>query len=182
MLEVCPACQFFLRGLPEKHVCPECGFRYDRNACHVAPVRMGRIVYGIASTAMFLTGVFLSWWETRGIGPLIFITIGLMGMMGALWHLKKKNRFVLVSLDELRIVDFADQERVFSMSQIVDAEWSWISGSVTVTAQDKRELVVIPAGFLGSARRSRLLVLSVRQHLAARRRQKSEKIRKGVTH
>ena len=168
LMEICPACRYSLRGLPARHACPECGFRYDKDACLVVPRQVGRIIYGVASTAMFLAGLFLWWWGVRGIGPLLSLTIGFIGIVGSVWHLRRCNRFILVSINELRVVDFHAQERVFPMSQIVDAKWSRISGSVTVTAPDGRELTVIPPEFLGSHRRSKLLALVVRQHLAVR--------------
>lgn len=168
MIKVCPACRYWLRGLPATHTCPECGFRYDRNACLVTPYRVGRIVYGAASAAMFVTGVALWWCKARGVGHWIFLSVGLMGSVGTAWHLRRSNRFILVSLDELRVVDLQDQERAFPMNRIVDAKWSPISGAVTVTTREKRELIVIPHEFLGSHRRSRRLALLVRQHVAAR--------------
>lgn len=171
MIEVCPACRYSLRGLPEKHSCPECGFRYDRNACLLTRPRLGLIVFGATSAAMLVTGVALWWWlgewVGRGMAPSLFVSVGLMGVLASAWRLRRSSRFIVVSRDELRVVDCRYQEKSFPMNEIADAEWSRISGAVTVTAFGGRELIVIPPQFLGSHRRSKLLSTLVKRNLSA---------------
>lgn len=167
-MEACPVCRYSLRGLPARHKCPECGFRYNKHACLVAPYRLLQVILAVANSVMFLTGVSLWLLKVSGIGHWFLLTCGLTGFVYAARCRRMSNRFILVSSDELRVIDLRTQEEVIPMTKIVDAKWSRISGIVTVTGITGRELIVIPSEFLGSHRRSRRVVILVRQHLADR--------------
>lgn len=172
MIDICPTCRYSLRGLPEKHSCPECGLRCDRNACLLARPRRGLIVFGVMNIAMFVTGFALRWWlgewVGRGMAPLLFVSAGLMGVLVTTWRLRRCNRFIIVSPDELRVFDSRHQEKSFPMNQIIDAEWSRINGAVTVKALDGRELIVISSEFLGSHQRSKLLAKLIKGHITVK--------------
>ncbi len=53
-LPECPECLYSLKGLPEKHACPECGLRYDEHSV----VRRTKVPFGVYGGLFgFLGGV-----------------------------------------------------------------------------------------------------------------------------
>jgi hypothetical protein len=52
----CPVCRYDLRGLPQKHRCPECGFEYDETT-YVWP-RGGVQYFSLLPTVLFFTLLF----------------------------------------------------------------------------------------------------------------------------
>lgn len=170
-LDVCPGCQYSLRGLPAEHCCPECGFRYDRDARVFSRARLGLFVFGLASALLIVAGVVMRWWfgswMARGMAPLYFAPMGVMGVLATAWRLRMSGRFILLSRDELRVFDNRHRERAFLMNRIADAEYSRVDGSVKITGFDGRELIFIGREFLGSRRRSKRLASLINGHVFA---------------
>lgn len=165
MIDVCPGCKYSLRGLPERHTCPECAFRYDREASLAARPRLGLLVYRAVSACILMVGVALWWYFGLRLGPALLSSIGLQGVAVSQWRLRGRNPFVLVSREELRIFGKDGQEHTVRMDRVNDVEWSRIDGGVTVKAFDGQHLAVIPPGLLGSSQQSRALAEVIKQYL-----------------
>lgn len=177
MITLCPMCRYSLHGLPAKHTCPECGFRYDRNAYTASRPRVGLIIFVAANVALVLAGIGLWWWygaAPRATTASMFVIVGLMYLVATSWRLARCKRFVLVSDDELRIFDARHQEQVFPMTQISDAKWSRTDGMVEVFAHGGAVLTRIPSSLLGSHRRSKTLATTITTFAGARDRGKPD--------
>lgn len=96
LLELCPVCCYCLEGLPDNHICPECGFEYDR--------RMK--VFDQSPALAILLGTFialtllLTLYDQTKLGTASGI-LGLIGMLyWSIWYvsrysIKKRNRGVV---------------------------------------------------------------------------------------
>ncbi len=187
MLGSCPMCGYLLDGLPEEHICPECGFRYDRNAHILALPRLPAAIYVGMSAALLVTGVALHWWFNawlwRNLAPLILVASGLSGIIMAVMGLRlrksfslvsrdevrafdhRRKSFFLVSRDEIRAFDYRQEEKVIPMNQVKNAEWSFTEGSVIFTGFDGEELVTIRSEFFGSRRRAKSFASLIQKYL-----------------
>jgi len=161
ILGVCPVCRYSLVGLPRKHNCPECGFLYDKRACLFTRSNGAMIVYGVVSVVFVLIGMLLWWGGLPRVGAGLFVTAGLPGVVATLWRLRCRNNFVLVSLDNVRVIASREEEVVVPMRMVDSARWSSTSGGVEVLSHDGAVLTTIPPSLLQSARRSKKLAITI---------------------
>jgi len=162
MIKTCPLCGYSLYGLPEKHTCPECSFRYDRSACVVRRPLTGVVIFGTGSALMLLAGLVLWWWGGWGLGPALSASVGLMGTVSSTSRIMRGWPFVLVSREEVRVFARRDEERTVAMNAIGDVVWSRVDGSLVFKGHDDEVLLAIPAALIGSHRETQRLASLVR--------------------
>ena len=157
MLACCPECRYSLQGLPEKRNCPECGFLYDRNGQIFRRSPTGLLLFGGVGAIMSLTGFVLRWWFgewfARGAGAAILATVGLMAVLTSAWRLKRQSPYVLVSRNDVRIVQPNGKERMVPINQIHSARWSRLHSAVFIMGHHGEELALITYRVLGTNRR-----------------------------
>ena len=156
----CPLCKYSLVGLPNHHMCPECGFAYEREAVLFSQRRWSWTVLCIANGMMFFGGIIVT--VLRGV-PSGWLA-GAIGVVGFAWRLLQPKKFVLVSRVWLRLVGGSEPEQRFPMEAIERATWSRLGGLVEVRAHGGAVLVRIPSSLLWSRRRSKRLAATITEY------------------
>lgn len=166
LLALCPRCSYSLNGLPIRHSCPECGMPFDRT-CKVYR-RSARlyIVLGVLSFGMLF--LMLAYWSF-GSGNVVqlgfSVAFGMIACKSVCRACRAKG-MVIVSADEVRIIDPRRSDRLIPCQMISTIEWDTVFGDVVIRERNKETPVRIHRSLLDSNRTARALVSEIRLHLA----------------
>ncbi len=123
-LSECPICSYSLKGLPDKHKCPECGADYDRDSEVIARIPGAWFVRGfIAFMFLVLILVVVSIFLSGYYGVLIFVFI-----MAALTvqtlnkHLLSKAKAIL-SLKGVELVRKTEDPEFIEWKNVNRIDW-----------------------------------------------------------
>lgn len=154
----CAKCGYPLRGLPERHRCPECGWSYGPETEVIsgrrAQSRLGLVVR-VLLTAWVVVGV------TRARGTLEIVATGSLGLLLVLWwwHWWRGRRpySLVLSPTKLRYYERGRKKLALDLRRVWLAEHSRRSQQVKLSDRDGMCLGVIPdAGRLDDATAGRL--------------------------
>lgn len=103
-LKRCPVCGYDLSGLPAAHVCPECGFNYEKQLfelkMHRKPLRIGSklVVFGIA---FFFASLFIGLLLSK-IDAAIVIIAGVFMFCAPLvdQYIRRRQSFTVLFTDD----------------------------------------------------------------------------------
>ena len=162
MISMCPICAYSLLGLPDDHRCPECGFEFQRDTIVVEQARVAIRSGAIVNPILFGAAV-IGWLMGRIVLPLVGLFATLLAV--SLWRLRTPKMVFLVSSRELQLLRRGRVWARYPMTNIRDAEYSWITGEVTVMACNGPPVAVrIPYGFLLSGKRAKRLVCAINEY------------------
>jgi hypothetical protein len=164
MIDRCPNCGYSLEGLPGRHVCPECGLEYEKDAVVFKEPRWGWKALAIANGLLALLGIALCVWRSR---PSVFIWIPLgCGVIAAcwVWKLSRRKHVVLVSRSTIRIMGKTPGAVVYRMEDVGQISWSFLSGDIHIKRPDGSELTTIKRRFLASHLQAWRMVKIVRRY------------------
>ena len=165
MIDSCPVCRYLLTGLPDEHVCPECGFGYERDAVLVEEHRYTWKHYvGVVGVPILLMAG--SWLRSgRLIDPYLVSLAILTPLVAGLWRTRRPRNAVLVSRQNLRILRRGVVEQQFPLADIRNAEWSSVTGSVVITGIDGETLFTASIFLLQSHRRAKTAVSAINEYV-----------------
>ena len=131
-MEICPICQYSLRGLSEPVRCPECGLRlgFDPAIFRASPNPWLVVALG----ALVSTGVLAFLYFRKGCEAeryLLLVPLVLMFLGSLLRARHERSRFLIVSDDEVRIFTGTKENGVIPLSGVMEARWNWMSGTIT---------------------------------------------------
>lgn len=164
----CPVCSYRLRGLPERHACPECGSQYDVQSTVFRHPRRSRValavVNGMILVAVVVRGSLRGWSQSGITSAMLFAGM----MLGWLWHASRPQRLVVVSSLEIVLIEGRNVQEKVPMSVVSEASWSFVNGDICLTDSKKREVARITRRFLASDSQARKLVREVKRLVGAR--------------
>ncbi len=159
LLERCPFCEYALEGLPEQHVCPECGQEYDKTWRVFGLGRAWRGMNGwellLCWALLVLNAIFGIWvglWDrwmvaAGNCGSVVVLSI-------VLWRVPR--HIVAVGRDEIIIWDRSRRmARRYDWSRVGWARRKW-TGTLLIVADGRR--VKCDLGSLGAAWRCALAI------------------------
>lgn len=158
----CPQCAYNLAGLPEEHVCPECGFEYDRHATiinfqqkkHLYIALIVGMANGLLAVFWINRGDFLS----RGAGYVVGTLIVLFTLCFHSWRIKKvtdKPARCVLTKRSVKIEHYKFGEKIIDWKDIECASYSWINGKFRIKSNYGVDLFDRWYGSLGSPSRVR---------------------------
>ena len=157
MLTQCPRCDYLLEGLPDIHVCPECGYAYDK--------RSEVIVQGRGIAYVFWLVIVPAMWGVRSLRlfvgdvaewlPLMLLPV----WIGWGWHLvtRRRNRVVLTPRG-IELIDTHRQIQACAWTEIVEVRYNNSGGGVHLLRADGSMLADIEPQFLAAQRLDKQLV------------------------
>jgi len=155
MLIRCPLCTYSLRGLPDRHRCPECGYDYDQRMEVIEQSATLAVIF-LGCLAMAAVGLFILWpIQLRGLG-VVFAPIGLVYM---LWYVTRffagYHNKVVIGPDGIQLIKRRRVRDRFSWSQISRVT----GGRGSVELRDRHDCILhsVTEGFLGSDNRLKQL-------------------------
>jgi len=160
MIDRCPRCNYSLWGLPDEHVCPECGLWCERDCEIVQRPRLQWILLAIANGVIFSIGLVL--WTAYGIFSFFLIT--LIGVVSSVWRLRGPRRMILISREAVRVFGRSSTEETYPMASILRTEWDGIMGDIFFFGHNGELLTRLSYRFFWSRRASRRVVLLVDQY------------------
>ena len=90
-LNRCPLCNYSLRGLPDRHACPECGFSYDKQMIVERPNVKTHLLGAAAYTVLFLGQS--GWMASRGglasVPAITYVTLAFYPLFA--WYLWRRR-------------------------------------------------------------------------------------------
>jgi hypothetical protein len=157
MLTQCPRCDYLLEGLPDIHVCPECGYAYDKRSevivqgrgiayvlwCVIVPA-----MFGVRGLKLFVGHV--AEWLSLMLLP-VWIAWG--------WHLvtRRRNRVVLTPRG-IELIDTHLQIQARDWTEIAEVRYNSGGGGVRLLRPDGSKLADIEPQFLAAYRLDQQLV------------------------
>ena len=163
-LDRCPVCDYSLQGLPDRHVCPECGVAYDKQVQVVMASSYASALYGILGACLVCAGVLTTWIWRHGywlIAGLCHCALGGRFLMIALKHAQQRNKAILSSWGVM-FVGGQLQHRLHLWEDVGQVAWSPARMGVVLSPPDSTNPVAIPTDFFGSRRRAREFILAAR--------------------
>jgi len=156
MLKACPQCGYSLEGLPEEHVCPECGLHYDPD---MLTVELGYRRWqrtGVVN-ALVLTGLFAlaaHWSPSRGVWlpPLIAMAVSLVLATYVFVRDSGRRACLIISKRGVEIHHPRRSSQLIYWDQIRSARYSWITGSVAIIGTTGNPIVRFGRSDVGSGR------------------------------
>ena len=165
MIDSCPVCRYSLTGLPDEHVCPDCGFRYERDAVLVEEHRFTWKNYAAVVVVPILLAVGTGLWSGRwgALFPASFLILTLL-LVGLLQARRPKNAG-LVSRTSLRILRRGVVQRQIPLAVIRNAKWSFVTGTIDITGTAGKTIFAVPNRFLQTNRRAKALASAINEYV-----------------
>jgi hypothetical protein len=151
----CPRCSYSLEGLPEIHVCPECGLQYNGETTYLelkpskTSWKMIAVVAVPTSWMAFDSGVRPQWVGTLSICIWSIMLVTAVGLHAHRLGQAQKGQLILDWLG-IRLVRPNGGTETILISDIRRAKYSRLSGQLTVIGWDDQKLLSIPQWQLGS--------------------------------
>lgn len=165
---ICPQCTYNLTGLPEEHVCPECGFEYDRHAT-IIHFQQKKHLY-IALIAGMANGLLVVFWIhhgnvlPRGVEYVVSVLIILLSLFFHSWRIKKvtdQPARCIMTKRSVQIEHYKFGVKEIDWKDIEIASYSWINGRFRIIGNNGEELFNRWYGSLGSPSRVRKCVKEI---------------------
>ncbi|MCH7924389.1 MAG: hypothetical protein IIC51_02515 [Planctomycetes bacterium] len=165
MIDSCPVCRYSLTGLPDEHGCPECGFRYERDAVLIEEHRYTWKYFaaGVAFPICFAAGTWLSSGNFGGLFPASIPILTLLVV--ALWRARRPKNAGLVVRTSLRIFRRGVVQRQIPLAVIRNAKWSFVTGTIDITGTAGKTIFTVPNRFLQTNRRAKALVSAINEYV-----------------
>lgn len=169
MLTHCPICKYDLTGLPDKHLCPECSYEFDRDSELIALdpfrprwIRWGNAICGLAicSTLLFalLRRPDLFWFLFSG---------QFLCLLGTYLSLRTNRTMALVHNREVQLIRRRAICAQYSLAGAAKAELSFVEGALRLLDAQGRELNWIPLELRWSITQTIILTAAINARLAA---------------
>ncbi len=152
----CARCRYSLKGLPDHHICPECGLAFDRSSRLYYPhcrrdvsmtwvfIVSTVLLYGI----IFFSGFPFIWkWNFANVAVLVCVGLGMFEVLH-LW--RRPQRTIVLTPKHLAIVGPKGHELVMAKSNVLSAKWSRTHGEIIIFLKDNRTMALPGRTFLGS--------------------------------
>lgn len=165
MIDSCPVCRYSLTGLPDEHVCPECGFAYERDAILVEEHSYTWKSYAAVACVPILFVVCISLLSGRlgGLLPASFMIP--TSLVAGLWRARRPKNAGLVSRTSLRIFRRGVVQRQIPLAVIRNAKWSFVTGTIDITGTDGETILAVPNRFLLTNRRAKALASAINEYV-----------------
>lgn len=165
MIDSCPVCRYSLTGLPDEHVCPECGFAYERDAILVEePSYTWKYAPAVVCVPiLFLAATRLWFGNFDGLFPASFLILTFL-VVGLLQARRPKNAG-LVSRTSLRIFRRGVVERQIPLAVIRNAKWSFVTGTIDITGTAGKTIFTVPNRLLLTNRRAKALASAINEYV-----------------
>lgn len=168
LISRCPICSYRLRGLPDRHACPECGLQYDVHSTVFRESRRFWIglaaVNGLILAAVVVRGIGRGWSRSEVASTVPFAVM----MLVWLWRVSRARRLVVVSALDIVLIEGRKVQSRIPMSLVHKASWSFVNGDIHLRDSKRQVVAIINRGFLASDSRARALVREVKRLVGAR--------------
>lgn len=175
--ERCPQCDYSLKGLPNHHHCPECGFEYESKEFQVFKqpkphlvLRTIGVVVGLSCPAYL--SVITSSWLVRAL--MAIVVAGALFSVFRRRHRRWMGRRVALWRGGVVILpDDGDLQRI-SWGQIGTIGRNFVNGGVLIRTPENVKLATFGAEFLGSPRRAVKFIAAAEEWLTRYRAEHPE--------
>ena len=160
MLARCPACNYSLTGLPDRHKCPECGFSYDKRM-EVLMLALRKQVFWIVVCTLALLGLAAFFALRGGLASIPMITYAMIlfyPLYGFYLWKKREHDKILLWQDGLQVIRKSQQSPVYSWHDIQLAKKSVVDGYAFLLLQNGDKVKLFDRKFFGSDRGTRKFV------------------------
>ena len=165
-LSKCPGCSYDLRGLPDKHKCPECGLSYNRK---VEVIRCSRISWVILIFLLFMCtfAVVELTLSLSGSGRSVYMPLFVIVVLG---RLLVKNLFstrrAVLSADGVRFLGYKYDEQLARWQDVEKVVWSGMRGSIYIWSKEGEKIMDLKPDFFGTTERADEFVAAAQRWLA----------------
>ena len=162
-LKSCVFCGYSLKGLPDEHVCPECGFPYNKRSQVItqsARSAYGNVLWGVVFGFLLLVGVVALLTGSSNTDITLWdvftscIYLSFVGSAIAAWPILmgRRNRAV-ISMEGITLWDGRNETATYTWEQVKAVKVSRVLGNVILTDGADNEVTAVDADFFGSSRR-----------------------------
>jgi len=162
-LKTCPRCDYNLTGLPDEHICPECGFEYDPHAAFMRLSRRRRVwELAVMATALLLAGWFLPRQGGRTKENVFFCAFILAALLLDLLSLSLQHVAASITLNRLgfSVTDVRGLSRTIPWRALRRARCGWISGNLIAHGTNRTRILIL-CRQLGGRRKARDLARQI---------------------
>jgi len=151
ILECCPICEYSLRGLPDPHRCPECGFEYDR-AMQVIRQSAKLSALEFAWVSVFLFFVALAVAAGRNLSLWQYLKLGLFAVVAiSAWRvIRGRRNKAILWLGGMVLVGRESGPERFSWKQVESINYRRFGGAAQLIASGGTTITDIEQDFFGS--------------------------------
>jgi hypothetical protein len=158
----CGYCGYELRGLPRRHVCPECGAAYDLGVYEIELSRAGHLWWQLGGAVLVEVSIIVGIW--RGVTGLWGAGLFIGGCIGVLiWRLRRDRESddrIILSADTAAII-VGRRRREIALSDISDARFSWVRHGLELIGRGGGTIVRVSATDLGGVCRTRTIAREI---------------------
>jgi hypothetical protein len=151
----CDDCGYPLRGLPRKHVCPECGAAYDLTVCEIRLSRAEHLWWQLGGAVLLLLSVIVGLWRGFEIWGAAFFLGAYIVVL--LWKLRRDqaadDRIVLTP--ETATIIIGRRRQKIALRDIRTARFNWVRHRLELIDHTGRAIAQVSATHLGGIDRTR---------------------------
>ncbi len=170
----CPRCSYSLEGLPEDHVCPECGLGYHGDTVFMPTRHMWmswrHLVLGAGLTSWIMLYPGVRRWP---FGEHLMIAWMVVVSASIIIYLLKARRSrkgeLAIDRDGIRLTPPGLQQEFIRISDVREAKCSWWNGGLLVLGRDGRKLLSIPPWKLEGRHNCKECAYQINRHVFANR-------------